>query len=100
NSTQYLYLSLHDALPISVFVEGFAADCFNYGSISYYSCEICDKYFSDADCQNKIEYQDTVLQPLSHVNKFYHERQDATCYEDGRSEEHTSELHSRFDLVC
>lgn len=24
-----------------------------------------------------------MLQPLSHVNKFYHERQDATCYEDG-----------------
>lgn len=66
-----------------VFVEGFAADCFNYGSISYYSCEICDNYFSDADCQNRIEYQDTVLQPLNHVNKFYHERQDATCYEDG-----------------
>ena len=24
-----------------------------------------------------------MLQPLAHVNKFYHERQDATCYEDG-----------------
>ena len=66
-----------------VFVEGVSADCFNYGNISYYFCEICGNYFSDVDCQNRIEYQDTVIQPLNHVNKYYHERQDATCYEDG-----------------
>src|SRR3989440_6992157 len=51
-----------------------------------------------------------ILAPLSHLGDIipavrgHHERWDGTGYPDGlrgeRSEEHTSELQSRSDLVC
>src|SRR5699024_11743859 len=89
-STPSIYtLSLHDALPISALKTG--GRRFE---------ELCDKYGKDT-VLNSIEHlldhgEKMTLKALKELPKGTYE---AVDYID-RSEEHTSELQSRFDLVC
>src|SRR5699024_11978926 len=88
-------LSLHDALPI-----------FNYkgteASMSYYGRDDGDGKSFGSYYQYAEDYKDSFI----NVDQAYHpsgkKRKGDTKSQNGgyRSEEHTSELQSRFDLVC
>ncbi len=43
-----------------------AATCTVDGSIEYWQCEVCGKYFSDADATTEIEEEDTVIAATDH----------------------------------
>src|SRR5207249_11809357 len=89
-STEFYILSLHDALPICVFQvlkRHFAR----------YTPEIVERY-----CGVPKEVFLNVAETFTSASG--PEKTGAICYALGwtqhRSEEHTSELQSRFDLVC
>ena len=42
------------------------ATCTSNGSIAYWYCPRCQKYFSDADCHNEISYEDTIVKSTGH----------------------------------
>src|SRR5699024_12430297 len=81
-------LSLHDALPIFVLVE-LLLDGFD-------ALVIEERVLVDAFSGHRVEpggtghVRITVGEPIEMVQEHL----------NGRSEEHTSELQSRFDLVC
>src|SRR5699024_12156056 len=79
---KFYTLSLHDALPIS-----FMMNLFNEGRIG------C---FSPVTWLSRKEI--TVIRPLIYLTE--RDIKGAVNREGLRSEEHTSELQSRFDLVC
>src|SRR5207249_11215149 len=85
-------LSLHDALPISQlmrnseFVERFKREARAAGRLRHPNVvDVTDFGFSEAG-QERVAY--LVMEYLD------------GCTLSDRSEEHTSELQSRFDLVC
>ena len=43
-----------------------AATCTEAGNAEYWSCEVCGKYFSDAEGKNEIDLSSTVLSPVGH----------------------------------
>src|SRR5699024_12724678 len=78
--TEIYSLSLHDALPIFGRILGLV------------------DAFRRADAHVGIA---GILHDAAHVGKVeVDERRNVDQGRDGRSEEHTSELQSRFDLVC
>src|SRR2546428_10166482 len=79
-TTEIYTLSLHDALPISNHIRGIGAERRNLGAI-------------EANVvQRRADH--ARLDPLVHLD--LHQRAAGEL----RSEEHTSELQSRSDLVC
>src|SRR5699024_12617292 len=79
--TTYIYtLSLHDALPIS---------CGNRCSLIRCECPSFQKRSTDQQGKRVGDAADSS-NPRDHETTYFH----------SRSEEHTSELQSRFDLVC
>src|SRR5699024_11498114 len=89
--TKNYTLSLHDALPISEIGELKA------------SKEIIERLFRNADKNKEINL--VQLAELAFMSDYRLSRRIMTeaikrLENDARSEEHTSELQSRFDLVC
>src|SRR5690606_42070637 len=83
-------LSLHDALPIySFYVRVFQND---FESCFYTFC-ICSSSYVKEVCRLKSSMFDKIHRCHSKTSSVYH-----TTYV--RSEEHTSELQSRENLVC
>ncbi len=41
-------------------------DHYNTGNIQYWTCDVCNKYFSDYEGKNEIEEKDTVLEIVPH----------------------------------
>src|SRR5207249_11167938 len=81
-------LSLHDALPISV--QGYR---YNARVLARH---LAETRFGVRIPRPQLQPAETVrflLNELSHGPELWHQR-------SYRSEEHTSELQSRFDLVC
>src|SRR5699024_12866701 len=85
--TTALYtLSLHDALPISS----------NPTSISQYATLAA--YETETD--STLEMREVFSDRLDTLYNMIINVPGITCDKPSRSEEHTSELQSRFDLVC
>src|SRR5699024_11884150 len=96
-SRSFLTLSLHDALPILLYEQNeyglykLDQELRNLAQKRNYSVEIVTALGSVLN--------DSMMESLCReyeVHTFYH----AAAYKHVRSEEHTSELQSRFDLVC
>src|SRR5207247_10571063 len=93
-------LSLPDALPICAYCHEFAS------SIARFWTEIDDPISALDHLQVVLDHHDrmsTIDQPLKQLQQHRHviEMQSGgRLIEDERSEEHTSELQSRVDLVC
>lgn len=47
-------------------VEAVAANCNMAGNIEYWHCNVCDKYFSDANCTIEITESSTAIAQLTH----------------------------------
>ena len=46
------------------------ATCTDVGNIAYYYCTVCGKYFSDANGENEITLESTVIPALNHNYQF------------------------------
>src|SRR5207248_11424693 len=93
-ATSTLYtLSLHDALPIleSSELERFEAVVLPHLDAAYTLARYLTR--SDHDAQDVV--QDASLRAFRHFGSFR-----GAGSGEGRSEEHTSELQSPYDLVC
>src|SRR5699024_12407372 len=86
-TTELYTLSLHDALPICAKIVSKARQC-DYTGL--YFCENCHLNDTAIIPARVIHNWDFRPQPVSR----------AALQIISRSEEHTSELQSRFDLVC
>src|SRR5699024_11551859 len=89
----YYSLSLHDALPISVLIE-FSTSALNARSnsllISFTIFRPCaSELFTVHVCEADVAVLFLTIDLIRTLTAFKR-----------RSEEHTSELQSRFDLVC
>src|SRR5699024_12551624 len=90
-------LSLHDALPISIVSR---CQCIPFHALnrqkSYaQGINVCDAY--DAYLLSCTHCSGSQMQTISESEEYQHARY---AFFETRSEEHTSELQSRFDLVC
>ena len=45
------------------------ASCTEQGNIAYWYCTICDKYYSDEECNNEITKEETVIAKTAHTYK-------------------------------
>src|SRR5699024_12005946 len=85
-----LHSFLHDALPISRSEVSFFTKCNEFISnfteffSSFFSC--CNAFTYDKGCNQVAQHRFSLIRRTSEFSV--------------RSEEHTSELQSRFDLVC
>jgi predicted heme/steroid binding protein len=52
------------------FVQAKDATCTDVGNIAYYHCTVCGKYFSDANGENEITLESTVIPALNHNYQF------------------------------
>src|SRR5699024_12196639 len=90
----FLSLSLHDALPIYVFLLVDESHRSNYGLLATKMRTVfpnaCYIGFTGTPLMRKEK------NTMAKFGKLIHKYTIA----DGRSEEHSSELQSRFDLVC
>src|SRR5207249_11421998 len=77
-------LSLHDALPIS------SCQCFAYPDRTVDAWTFFIAGQQESDCESRVWIPREELFTRDHHR----------CDRSFRSEEHTSELQSRFDLVC
>lgn len=64
------------------YAEPKAATCLEAGNLEYYYCSGCNKYFSDANCENEVDYDDLVIAIADHQIEFVGARQ-ATCTQKG-----------------
>ncbi|MBR5941709.1 MAG: InlB B-repeat-containing protein [Clostridia bacterium] len=73
------------------------ATCTANGNIAYWYCQDCNKYFSDANCQNEIQPNDWVIPALGHNYEGVSYSSDDTqhwkvcsrCHEDSAHLNHT-----------
>src|SRR5699024_11357795 len=86
-------LSLHDALPISSLPSGFSG---RGGHGGYDIVCFVAVYFDGGDIQRVHDLFDEINLAVEFIGGFI----PASFVFGIRSEEHTSELQSRFDLVC
>src|SRR5207249_9653807 len=87
-------LSLHDALPIS---SGLRIKLSNHIE----TCPTANIFIVDTDGKNTIRLtKDDALNAFASWSPDGKQIAFMSNREGGRSEEHTSELQSRFDLVC
>src|SRR5207249_10607171 len=92
-------LSLHDALPISS--KGCRAAFGWFSILLLVSAAGCTKPDKNADTKGSGTRQITVpMMPKSKGNAYFISCRKGAEDAAKRSEEHTSELQSRFDLVC
>ena len=61
------------------------ATCTKDGNIEYWYCDVCKKYFSDAELKNEISFDKTVIPTTGH-NLIKIEAKDPTCTENGNIE--------------
>ena len=61
------------------------ATCTEDGNIEYWYCDVCKKYFSDAELKNEISFDKTVIPTTGH-NLIKIEAKDPTCTENGNIE--------------
>ena len=61
------------------------ATCTEQGNIEYYQCDICGRYFSDADAQNELTEGEVFIPAKGHVI-ITQEGTPATCEEPGMTE--------------
>ena len=67
-----------------VYHEAVAATEESKGNIEYWTCSVCDKYFSDAEATTEIEPSLVVIPELNHVhNATKTEAKEADCINDG-----------------
>ncbi len=64
--------------------EAVAATCTTSGNSKYYSCDVCGKYFADANGTEEIEEGSWVIEKLGH-NMTPHAAVEATCTDSGNS---------------
>ena len=62
------------------------ATCYDPGSIAYWQCTVCGKYFSDEACTAEITLDDIEVPAIAHANAEYTEPNDPTCYAPGNIE--------------
>src|SRR5699024_3698245 len=90
-------LSLHDALPIFTNAQAFLKIQAEYGTFADYIWRFVDgkpimnHWKTHADVPASTALSESMSKQL---------KKDGFTFVGGRSEEHTSELQSRFDLVC
>src|SRR5699024_12039359 len=92
-------LSLHDALPISI--KGYATQR-NVGSVQINAEELVTEFalMIGLDFWNLGDVRYLSWAVMTAIHLFNQVGYFSGGYAFGRSEEHTSELQSRFDLVC
>src|SRR5206468_8341456 len=95
DSTTISTLSLHDALPICRYDHGSRALDFGCGTVRSTDSRSLGLNVIRADSSHAMLDQARALEPSGE----YHRVRDNITGEF-RSEEHTSELQSRSDLVC
>ena len=59
----YGLICQHELQP----TEAVAATCTKPGSNAYWYCDICGKYFSDANATKEVQLEDTVIPALGHT---------------------------------
>lgn len=69
-------------------VEGADATCTEDGSLEYWQCSVCNKYFSDADGETEISADGVTIEALGH-NMTKVDAVAATCTADGKKEHYS-----------
>ncbi len=64
------------------------------GNIEYYTCEVCGRYFTDANGENEISFSKTVAYPKHEMTKT--PAKAATCTEDGNIQYYTCKVCDRL----
>ena len=60
-----------------------APTCTEPGNVAYWYCAVCGKYFSDAEAEQEIAQQATVLDALGHDWGAWQTEKEPTCTEEG-----------------
>src|SRR5438105_2511440 len=89
-------LSLHDALPISFSAARTAATVALRASGYRTSTQLGHHIKTIESLELTIKADSKMIQKM----KTFSKKRNVTSYDSARSEEHTSELQSRVDLVC
>ncbi len=71
------------------------SSCGTQGNTEYWSCEVCGRYFGDADGTEEIEEGSWILPAAAHVLTA-HEGQAPTCTEDGSAAYYSCEICGRY----
>lgn len=71
-----------------IFHEAKKASCTEDGNTAYWSCNHCDKLFSDADGKTEVAYKDVVIEKVAHTlpDSEHHVAVPSTCTENGNYE--------------
>lgn len=59
--------------------EAVSSTCTVNGNIEYWSCDWCQRYFSDPDAKNEISLESTVLPLAKHISENYNDFKEAEC---------------------
>src|SRR5207249_9727368 len=97
-TSDFYPLSLHDALPIFVILqpENAAAELGPAGNVQ----DLRDQLLARVVARMRLAGKDDLHRPVLVVDDRQQPIDVAEDERAARSEEHTSELQSRFDLVC
>lgn len=60
--------------------------CTEDGTVEYWQCSLCDKYFADENASEELAEADLAAEKLNHKNKIYHTAVSATCQDTGTIE--------------
>ena len=76
------------------------ADHFASGNIEYWTCDICDKYFSDASAANEITEKDTVIQQIPHSHSKDWSKNDAQHWNECSCGDKINVYDHEYDHNC
>ena len=75
--------------------DGHEATCTEVGNIEYWTCDVCEKYYSDSEGQTEISQAQTIINALGH-NLTKHPAVDPTCVDMGNSEYYSCDRCNKY----
>ena len=76
------------------------ADHFKAGNIQYWTCDVCNKYFSDAEGKTEITEQDTVIPKIEHSYSLNWSKNDTKHWKECSCGDKISEEEHSYDNAC
>lgn len=76
------------------------ATCTESGNIEYWYCNVCEKYFRDANCTTEIQKADVFVKPMGHDwNSAFTTDKEPTATQEGQKSVHCKRCDATKDIV-